>query len=72
MLNDLTQMKISLRKNEEERDSRQYKEKSSIVRIFDKGGIRGDVDKSFDKEVEISWREREQDKQYQALQRFLF
>lgn len=72
MLNDLTQTKIALRKNEEKRDTQLYKERTSIIRIFDKGGIRGDVDKSFDEDVEISWRAREQEKQFQALQRFLF
>lgn len=72
MLNDLTQMKIGLRRHEEQRDSQTYRDKASVLRIFDKGGIRGDVEASYDEEMERNWQERQQDKQYSALQRFLF
>jgi hypothetical protein len=72
MLNDLTQMKIALRKNEDQRDSKEFRAKSSETRVFDKGGIRGDVAGNYDDEIEQSWQGRQQDKQFQALQRFLF
>jgi hypothetical protein len=72
MLNDLTQMKIALRRHEEQRDSRIYRDKASLTRVFDKGGIKGDVEGTYNEEMERNWQERQNDKQYSALQRFLF
>ena len=72
MLNELTQMKIGLRRNEEKRDNEEHKIKASLIRLFDKGGIKGDVENVYDAEMDLRWQERANDSQFSALQRFLF
>jgi hypothetical protein len=72
MLNELTQMKIALRRREEERDVQDRQVKASLKRSFGAGGIKGDAEKEHDEEVEQAWQERAKDKQYSAIQRFLF
>ena len=76
MLNELTQMKIGLRHNEEQRGSdRGQAATPALPRRFDKGGVRGDVRRQSDgdeDEVNESWEKRAKDRQFSALQRFLF
>lgn len=72
MLNELTQIKIALRRLEEERDGRETLEKAVLLRAFDIGGVKGDINREIDETVEMAWLEREKEKQYSALQRYLF
>jgi hypothetical protein len=73
MLNDLTQMKIALRQLEDERMmDKAHQGDTRPARRFDTGGIRGDVEREADEDVEAAWQERAGQKVYSALQRFLF
>ncbi|UZJ51762.1 hypothetical protein CBS101457_001082 [Exobasidium rhododendri] len=72
LLNDLTQMKIALRRLEESRADKGVCEEARTARVFDTGGIRGDAERETDEEVEKVWQERAKEKLYSALQRFLF
>jgi CTD kinase subunit beta len=80
---DLTQIKIDLRQNEDQRKRNiteqdtnpPLTETSLLVRPFDKGGVLGDIEQGNPESIEVltaSWQERDQDKQYASLQRFLF
>lgn len=85
---DLTQIKIDLRHKEDHRKranpEQDYQhsvtnpplsETSAFVRAFDKGGVLGDIEQGNPNSIEVltaSWQERDQDKQYASLQRFLF
>lgn len=80
---DLTQIKIDLRQNEDQRKRNANEQdtnpplarSSLLVRAFDKGGVLGDIEQGNPESIEAltaSWQERDQDRQYVALQRFLF
>ncbi|PWN35345.1 uncharacterized protein FA14DRAFT_171999 [Meira miltonrushii] len=80
---DLTQIKIDLRQNEDQRKRNateqdtnpRLAEASLLVRAFDKGGVLGDIEQGNPDSIDVltaSWQARDQDKQYASLQRFLF